>query len=116
MLYILFVIKHNIKVSRFNKELINKSAFEIMLYKDGASWGLLTISILLIIVGLILIYFYWRSRIYIDDSTDLVITLALAALIIISFIWTIIEINNPILQSACFVIVAIGIGTIAIES
>lgn len=116
IVYIMDVIFHNYRLIRFNKELEGLSSFEVMLYDDGASWNYLAWSFILIALGLALIYWFWKSRTYIYESKDLLVLLVLALIIFVSFIFTIHAINNPILQSACVVVICIGIGAISIES
>lgn len=114
--YMADVIFHNCKLMKYNEEIKNLDYLAVMLYNDGASWRYLMWSIILIVIGLILIYFYWRTRYYWETDKDLIITFILALLILISFIFTILIINNPILQSACVVIIAIGMGVTVVNS
>lgn len=116
IVYIVDVIFHNYHLTRFNKELEGLSSFEVMLYDNGASWNYLAWSVILIVLGLALIRWFWKSRTYIYESKDLLILLVLALIVFVSFIFTIHTINNPILQSACVVVICLGVGAISIES
>lgn len=108
IVYITFVIHHNYKLDEYNKLIQGKPALEIMLYEAGASWKYLAFSFVLIIVGCFLIFSYWRYRINIYENVNMMLLLLFIVLIAVSFVFTIIYINNPILQAASVVVIGGG--------
>ena len=118
IIYSVLAIRHNFKVLEYNKLLIGKNSFEVMIFDNGASWCYLTGSIIYVFVGVVSIYFIWSTRRYIDDESVLeFIIFCLEILFIIGLIiFTIYSINNPILQSALAVIVVLSIAGIAMQS
>src|SRR5699024_2643822 len=118
IIYSVLAIRHNFKVLEYNKLLIGKNSFEVMIFDNGASWRYLTGSIIYVFVGVVSIYFIWSTRRYIDDESVLeFIIFCLEILFIIGLIiFTIYSINNPILQSELAVIVVLSIAGIAMQS
>ncbi|MEX2803862.1 hypothetical protein AB3329_01910 [Streptococcus sp. H31] len=116
VLYIIDVIFHNYKLKQFNQELEGLNSIEVVLYKNGASWNYLGWSVILILIGLLFIYWFWKSRRHIYDAEDFWVLIGLTLIIFVSFIFTIVFISNPILQSVCVVIICVGMGVIAQNS
>ncbi|MBO4108646.1 hypothetical protein J5583_00375 [Streptococcus suis] len=107
-IYIIFVVHHNYKLDAYNKQIQGKTALEVMLYEEGASWKYLAFSFILIIVGCTLVFYYWKYRRYIYENINMILLLLCIFLIVISFIFTITYINNPILQAAMVVVIGGG--------
>lgn len=116
LIYTVLAFFYNLDVLAYNKLLEGKNSFEVMTYENGTSWHYLTFSILCVFLGIGCIYFIWVTRKYINVFRDLVISFLAILCIIGLIIFTIYSINNPILQSALSVIVAVAIAGIASQS
>lgn len=116
IIYTFFNIKHNLRLRAYNKLLEGKSSFEVMFFDNGASWNYLLWSILYVLAGLGIIYLIWNTRQYIESVVSGILNVLAIATVIVLIIFSILTINNPILQSALAVIVIVSIGAIATQS
>ncbi|MFM1524539.1 MULTISPECIES: hypothetical protein [Helcococcus] len=108
LLYSIISIIYEINLNNFNKELVNKSAIEIMFYNSGKAWSYLIFAIFLVIIGIVIVYYFIKEFIkdFKNDITEEKLLINIFTLIfVIFFIFiTIILINNPILQAALIVL------------
>lgn len=110
-IYYVAVIIFSILLNNYNGEIVGKSALDIMSYKNGLSWGFLLFAIVFIILGYLLIYYYWhmRKRKNFEENFVIifVILIVYAILDFICSIVIVILINNPIFTAAVTFITAI---------
>lgn len=110
VLFILGTLINNHRLNNFNSKYSGKNAFEVMTVENGIAWQLLSISTVLVVSAIVILYFFIKKWKEIEGYSK--ITLLILGIVVIIFaIWIILEINNPILQSALAVLL-VGSGIV----
>ena len=108
--FFIATVINNLKLNDFNFKHTGKNAIEVMTVENGVAWWLLSMSFILSIGAVVIIYFFFKKWKEVKGYSKITL-LFLGIFIFIFVIWIIIAINNPILQSA-LVVVLLGAGAI----
>lgn len=108
--FFIATVINNLKLNDFNFKHTGKNAIEVMTVENGIAWGLLSMSFILSILAIGIIYFFFKKWKEVKGYSKITL-LFLGIIIFIFVIWIIIAINNPILQSA-LVVILLGAGAI----
>ncbi len=110
LLFMVVTFINNYRLNNFNSKYTGKNAFEVMTVENGIAWQLLSISTVLVVSAIVILYFFIKKWKEIEGYSK--ITLLILGIVIVIFaIWIILAINNPILQSALAVLL-VGSGIV----
>jgi len=110
VLFILGTLINNHRLNNFNSKYSGKNAFEVMTVENGIAWQLLSISTVLVVSAIVILYFFIKKWKEVEGYSK--ITLLILGIVVVIFaIWIILAINNPILQSALAVLL-VGSGIV----
>ena len=99
LIYSTISIKYLVSLNNFNKLIINKRFIEIVIYNDGASWRYCIGALVLILIGIVFIYYLFKYRSSLDNLIDIIIIILVIISILAICVLIIYFIQNPILRA-----------------